>query len=226
MGIFLFVATAVFADSSNKGYVNSPKKGLHSKTKLLKNVKKKKPAPRLDPWSKSYALERVFKFAGAARVIAPFRTRGVDREMAILRTAWLLYRQAKYNDSFREYWMAIQFNPNSIDARLGISLVLLAQQRWREATLHAKEVLKISPWNYTAHLRILVAEQGQRKWHRMTRHAAKLSAHYPTDTTALVYMARGFAWLSNRPAAVKAYARVLLRVPLHIEAKYYLAKNK
>jgi cytochrome c-type biogenesis protein CcmH/NrfG len=59
----------------------------------------------------------------------------------------------------------------------------------------------------------------------MKQHAEELTEHYPSDTSAFVYLARAYAWLGDKEAAKKAYSEVLIRLPKHYEATAYLAKN-
>ena len=185
---------------------------------------KAKPAKR-DPWALSYQLEAKKQYAQALDLITPLRTTPPNMQLAVMRTAWLQYLLANYNDSIRDYSLAIRLNTVSIDARLGITLPLMAQQRWREVTTQLKMVLALSPWNYTAHLRLLQAEEAQRHWDAMGKHAAKLSKRYPSDATALVYMARASAWQAKIKQARAAYTQVLARIPNHIEATHYLKNN-
>ena len=210
----LFLAVPVSADETSAPNYVATKKSAS---------KKKVPLGSL--WAQSYRLEKKRRYADAARVIAPFRTRGPDMEFAILRTAWLEYLQGRYNAAIRDYYTAIELNPHSIDARLGITLPLMAQKRWRETRDYLNGVLKYAPWNYTAHLRLLITNEAQRKWQRLANQAQSLSLRYPNDTSALVYLARAYAWQYKKARAKAVYARVLARIPGHLEASYYFKNN-
>jgi len=179
----------------------------------------------VDPWLTSYQLEARGKYEQAEKVLAPLLDKGSSNELAMLRTGWLKYLQGSYNNAIESYKQTLKLNPDSIDARNGIILPLLAQQRWREATLYAMQVIKESRWNYVAHLRLILAEAGQRKWATLAKHARELTSRYPTDATILVHLARAEAWLGNDKAAKVAYEKVLERVPAHLEAKWYLKKS-
>lgn len=176
-------------------------------------------------WSSSYQLEAAGKYSEAIAAIDLVPANGPDAELKILRRGWLTYLPGNFNESIREYKLAIEKNGKSIDARLGITLPLLAQKRWREAALHAKAVLDLSPNNYTALLRLAIAEEAQGNWAEMAKYATMMTSFYPTDATAYVYLARANAWLNKRGDAVAAYLAVLSRVPGHLEAKAYLEKK-
>lgn len=176
-------------------------------------------------WQESYALEAQGKYAQAAAVLEPVLRVSPSHEFAFIRRGWLNYLQGHHNDALRDYGQALALNPKSLDARLGLTLPLLAQQRWKEAAIEARKVIAVSDWDYTANVRLLICEEGERKWEEMARRAEELSAHYPTDATALVYLARAHAWLGNTDKARTAYARVLERAPTNAEAIDYLRKR-
>jgi tetratricopeptide (TPR) repeat protein len=175
-------------------------------------------------WTSSYSLEANKKYADALAALNAIPASGDDAQLLLLRQGWLTYLQGQYSESVQHYQAAMQQNPKSLDAALGVTLPLLAQQRWQEAAVHAKEVLNASPNQYTASLRLIVAEEGAKDWSSMKKHAEELTEHYPTDTSAFVYLARAYAWLGDKEAAKKAYTEALSRMPKHYEATAYLAK--
>ena len=176
-------------------------------------------------WQESYTLEHAGKYPQAAAVLDGLLRDSPNHEFAIMRRGWLNYLQGKYNDALRDYNQVLALNPRSLEARLGLTLPLLAQQRWKEAAAEARKVLAVSPWDYTAHLRLLVCEEGEKSWAELSRHAAELASHYPTDATGLVYLARAEAWLGSKSKARAAYVQVLERYPTHVEANAYLKSN-
>ena len=176
-------------------------------------------------WSSSYNLESSKKYADALSALNAIPETGTEAQLLLLRKGWLTYLQGQYNDSVKYYQEAMQQNPKSIDATLGVTLPLLAQQRWQEAAVHAKQVLDTSPNQYTAYLRLIVAEEGAKDWSAMKKHAEELTERYPSDTSAFVYLARAYAWLGDKDEAKKAYSAVLTRLPKHYEATAYLAKQ-
>lgn len=176
-------------------------------------------------WQESYSLEYAGKYAQANVAIEAVLRESPNHEFALMRRAWLNYLQGRYNDALRDYNQVLSLNPRSLDARLGLTLPLIAQQRWREAEMEANKVISVSAWDYTANVRLMVCEEGERKWEGLSRHAGELAAHYPTDATVLVYLARAEAWQAHVKKARSAYAKVLERIPAHAEAAAYLKNN-
>jgi len=173
-------------------------------------------------WSSSYALEANGKYEKAAALMVPLLNKGSEGELALLRYGWLNYLQGNFNDSMHAYKQALERNQRSFDARLGIALPLMAQQRWNEASRYLKQVLAQSPYNYLAHIRLMVCEEGLRKWETLAKHSLSLSAYYPSDASILVYMARAYAWQGKHELAKNAYQKVLVRIPGHVEAQRFI----
>ncbi|NOQ36289.1 MAG: tetratricopeptide repeat protein [Methylococcaceae bacterium] len=176
-------------------------------------------------WQRSYQLESYGKYSEAIAAIDVIEPKSHDGELKAIRRGWLFYLLTSYNESIREYRLAIERNNNSVDAHLGLLLPLLAQQRWREAELGANNALKLAPNNYLALLRLAIAQEGQRNWEGMHKTATQLVSAYPTDTSAYVYLARANLWLNNKKAATIAYKAVLSRYPDHLEAKTYFVNK-
>ena len=176
-------------------------------------------------WQNSYQLEAAGKYSEAMAAIDGVPANGPDAELKILRRGWLNYLPGRFDESIREYRLAIERNPKSIDARLGLTLPLLAAKRWREAEQAAQAALNLAPNNYTAMLRLVIALEAQQDWNIMAKTAASMVAHYPTDASAYVYLARANAWLGKRDEAAAAYAAAQARSPGHLEAKAYLTKK-
>jgi len=177
-----------------------------------------------DPWAESYRLESLTQYDAAAKSMDVIISNNGSHEFAITRRAWLNYLRGAHNESIRDYQRAIEINSESLEAKLGIMLPLLAQQRWREVSSYANNVLKTAPLNYYAHLRLMIAEEGEKNWSALARHAERMHKVYPSDASILVYLARANDWLKNDKAARKAYQAVLERIPGHIEAAQYLSR--
>lgn len=177
----------------------------------------------VDPWTESYRLEALTQYEGAEKSLEVVIKDNPRHEFAILRHAWLNYLQGAHNEAIRDYQKALDINPNSLEARLGLMLPLIAQQRWREVASHVDKVLKVAPWNYYAHVRLMMSEEGEKKWDALASHAKNVSQRYPSDATILVYLARANVLLKNDKNARRAYEQVLERVPGHIEAVQYLS---
>ena len=176
-------------------------------------------------WSESYHLEATGQYQAAAKALGPILEKFPRHEFAHLRIGWLNYLQGNHNASVDEYKAAMNMNPKSLDARLGVILPLLAQQRWREAALYSRQVLEFDPWNYYAHIRLMICEDAESQWEALEKHASEAAMRYPADATMQVYLARAYARLNKDTQARVIYEQVLERIPRHLEAVQYLQKS-
>lgn len=176
-------------------------------------------------WQSSYQLEPVGKYAEAIAALDKIPANSADAELKALRRGWLLYLSGKFDESIREYRQAIERNGKSVDARLGLTLPLLAAKRWRDAEQSARAALELAPNHYTALLRLTVALEAQHDWPSMLKSATNLVTSYPSDAAAYVYLARANAWLGKPDQAVVAYSAVLSRYPGQLEANAYINKK-
>ena len=96
-------------------------------------------------WQSSYKLEAAGNYSDAISAMDQIMVTDPDAELKTIRRGWLYYSLANFNESIREYRLAIDRNSKSIDARLGLTLPLLAQKRWREAEQGARAVLDLAP---------------------------------------------------------------------------------
>jgi len=173
----------------------------------------------------SYELEAKGRYAEAGALMEPLLKKSPPDEFVVLRYAWLAYLEGNLNDSIRTYRRALELNKESLDARLGVTLPLLAEGKYREAALYAKQVLAVSPWNYTAHLRLMACYEGEKRWEELSDEAAGLHRRYPSDATVLLYAARAEARLGHTKKAAGLYRSVLDRRPENIEATKFIASS-
>jgi tetratricopeptide (TPR) repeat protein len=180
----------------------------------------------VDAWAESYRLEALTHYQEATDMLLPLASKQPGNEFVYLRLGWLNYLRGNHNEAIDRYKKALSINDKSLDATLGLTLPLLAQQRWKEAAKYAQQALDVAPWNYYAHVRLMIAEEGMRQWQTLEKHASEVHMRYPSDATVLVYLARANRWMNNIKDAKNAYEKVLQRIPGHIEALQYLEEHK
>jgi len=188
---------------------------------VLKAAELSAPASN-SPWQQSYILEAKGDYEAATDVLSDYLDNTESSEMAWLRSGWLHYLQGDYNDAINAYKTAWKKNKYSLDARLGLTLPLMAQNRWKEAARYAQQVIDVSKSHYSANLRLLACQQGLKNWRDVNKLAKNLAARYPSETTPLVYLARAKNMLGDVDGAVTAYRQVLMREPGNIEAGQFV----
>ncbi len=179
----------------------------------------------IDPWAESYRLEGLYQYDAAIKALDIAANQDPGNELLWLRRGWLNYLAGNHSKSIEHYKKAMSVNSQSLEARLGVILPLMAQQRWREAMLEANNVLETAPWNYHAHIRLMTCEEALKQWPALEKHAQQVSARYPTDAGVWVFLGRARHQAGNRDGAGKAYEKVLQLIPGHFEARQYVDRN-
>lgn len=77
-----------------------------------------------------------------------------DNYLINLRLGWLYYQKKDYSKSKEYYLQAVSINPKSIEAKLGLTLPLSANNEWEKIKELYLDVLKINAMDYTANLRL------------------------------------------------------------------------
>lgn len=168
-------------------------------------------------WQRSYKFEAEGRYEHALAEIVPLQNQN-GGELAWLRSGWLLYLQGNHNDAIRAYNQAMRLNTDSVDARLGLTLPLMAQQRWNDAAYYARHVIASDPGNYAAQLRLLVCLEALGQWEELKTSAQSAGQHFPSEYLPWLYRARAHKQLRETNEARQAYAQLLMRKPEDAEA--------
>ncbi len=77
-----------------------------------------------------------------------------DNYLINIRLGWLYYQKKDYSKSKEYYSQAVNLNPKSIEAKLGLTLPLSANNEWEKIKELYLDILKINAMDYTANLRL------------------------------------------------------------------------
>jgi len=145
-----------------------------------------------------------------------------------LRLGWLQYLASKYPDSVNSYRKAAILAKDSIEARLGLMLPLMAQGKWSDAEKVAKEILSLEPLSYLANSRLAYIYYNLSQYKEAESYYRKILLYYPGD----IEMQAGLAWAllkqNKKEAAEKVFDGILRYVPNHVSANagMNIAKGK
>ena len=135
-----------------------------------------------------------------------------------LRLGWLNYLGKKFPDSANAYQKAIRLNKDSVEARLGLMLPLMAQGRWTEAEKVGKEIIIPDRASYLANSRLAYIYYNMKWFKEAETHYRKVLQSYPGD----IEMQSGLAWSllkqEKREEAEKVFSEILKYVPNHVTA--------
>jgi tetratricopeptide (TPR) repeat protein len=129
-------------------------------------------------FSKSYSFEYESSYGKA---ISALTEANADNYQVNLRLGWLHYLNKDYMKSEKYYRKAIQFEPQSIEARFGVALPLVAIGNYNHVTDVYREILKIDPNNSIATYRLGLILYNNRDYENAGKQAAKVIRMYPFD---------------------------------------------
>lgn len=172
----------------------------------------------------SYRYEKSQNYADAIKALTPVVEAYPDGYTANLRMGWLHYLQGGFATARRHYEKAIKVAPYSIEAKLGVTLPLLAQEKYEEVETYCKMVIRMDANNYIANLRLTASLRLQKKYDAAEVVATRLLAYFPTDVAflnefGLLKVAKG-----DKARAVRVFNDVVILDPENIIAKAQLAQ--
>jgi tetratricopeptide (TPR) repeat protein len=174
-----------------------------------------------ETYYKSYNYEKAQNYPDAIKALqVAFRAYPAGYTLN-LRLGWLYYLSGKYANAEQHYLTAVKVAPSSIEAKLGYTLPLLAQERYEDVEAIARQVLRVDLSNYFANLRLVIALRGQDKDETAEKIADAMLNLYPTDVALLSQKA-----LLRIDAGDKATARARLQDILILDPQNVLAREK
>ena len=142
-----------------------------------------------DAYHKSYRYEKAQNYTDAIKALAPVITAYPTAYTVNLRLGWLNYLTGSFATARTHYQTAIKTAPDSLEAKLGHTLPLMAQEKWEDVETLAKQILRVDPANYTANLRLAYASRLQKKFDAAEAILNGTLVLYPTDISLLTELA-------------------------------------
>ncbi len=177
-----------------------------------------------DAYHKSYRYERSQNYADAIKALSPVVSAYPQGYTVNLRLGWLNYLIGSYATARTHYETAIKTAPDSLEAKLGHTLPLMAQERYDDAEVAAKQVLRIDPSNYLANLRLAFAYRLLKKLDAAEDLLNRMLILYPTDISLLTEYALIKVARKQNPDAKRVFNDILTLDPENVVAKAQLSK--
>ena len=161
-----------------------------------------------DTYHKSYRYEKAQNYADAIKALSPVIDAYPTAYTVNLRLGWLNYLTGGF----------------AIEAKLGHTLPLMAQEKWDDAAAVARQVLRIDPSNYLANLRLTYVLRLQKKFDAAEQILNGMLVLYPTDISLLTEFALIKLAKDNKPEAKRIFNDILTLDPENVTAKAQLSK--
>lgn len=172
-----------------------------------------------DAYANSYRYERVQDYENSIKALQILEKKGYVEQ---LRLGWLHYLAGKHANSRVYYIEAIKLKPKAVEPRLGYMLPLMAQGRYAEVELAARQILMLDSNNYYANLRLAFSLRLQGKLEQAELVLEKMIGFYPTDVSFL--LERGLVHVAQKQSAdaKSRFQQVLILDPENFVAKAQL----
>ncbi len=167
-------------------------------------------------YQQSYNEEAKGNYGEAILVLGRAERAGDNSYLLHLRFGWLQYLAGKYPESANSYRKAIVKDKNSIEAKLGLMLPLMAQGKWADAEKVGEEIVAVDKLSYLGNSRLAYIYYNLKLYKDAESYYRKVLTYYPGD----VEMMAGLGWSlmkqGKKEAAEKTFAEVLRYAPNHV----------
>ena len=172
----------------------------------------------------SYLLEAKGDAAGALAKMGEIRALAGATYFVVVRSAWLQYLKGDFGGAVTSYREAIRWEPKAVEPKLGLTLPLLAQKRWRDLERACRDVLVLDAYNPTARARLAHALYTLGNYPDSAAAYRKLVADYPSVLDHQTGLAWALLRMGRRAEAHRLFHAVLVVSPDNANAKAGLAQ--
>jgi tetratricopeptide (TPR) repeat protein len=130
-----------------------------------------------------------------------------------LRMGWLHYSSQKYEFSEKYYRLALDLNKKSIEAMLGLTLPLAAQNKWDDVVKLYEAILEIDSDQYDANLRLGQILLNRGNYAQAQKHLGNVHLHYPGDYESNLSLGWANYYLGKKERAVECFTAALMLSP-------------
>ncbi len=167
----------------------------------------------LQDYQKSYFYEKIGDYKDAIRVLMPIFKAYPYGYTVNLRLGWLYYLWGKYENSIFHYRRAVSIAPYSAEAKLGLSLPLMAQNRWKDVEMLMYQIISVDYYNYYANLRLAKALKNEKKYWQSIAICQKMLRLYPDALPFLVLEGENYYKLGYLKTALDIFKNTLVLDP-------------
>jgi len=169
-------------------------------------------------YRQSYEQETAGYYTAALETLDRLPALGAGGYVLQLRRGWLQYLAGEYDGAVAAYRQAVQLQPDSIEARLGLTAPLMALHKWLDTLDVLADLAGQDPGSYLGRSRRAYCQYQLGRYEQSAAGYRELLSDYPSD----VDMRAGLGWALLRAgdvAGANAEFKTVLRVsPDHSSA--------
>ena len=133
-----------------------------------------------------------------------------DNYLINLRLGWLYYQKKDYAKSKEHYSEALKINPQSIDAKLGLTMPLSAKNDWDKIKELYFDILKINVMDYTANLRLGQIYLQNADYNNAKKHLEIAYSSFPSYYEPNLSLGWTYYYLGNKEKAKMLLTQALM----------------
>lgn len=171
----------------------------------------------------SYSLEANRDFPASLAKMREIKTKAGGSYFVSLRIGWLTYMAGDFTASEAAYREAITAAPKATEAKLGLTLPLLAAKKWRDLERACRDVIAVDPNNAVARARLAHALYSVGNYPDSANEYRKLAEEYPAELDHQTGLGWALVRMGRKGEAKQVFAAVLAVSPDNTNARQGMA---
>lgn len=169
--------------------------------------------PKIIAFNKSLAFESENNYENAIKELLNIYNNEKDNYLINLRLGWLYYNLGLSNESLSYYEKANKIQPNSIEAKVGLTLPLSKLEKWEEVKKIYLQILALDPQNYTANLRLGQYYLLRANYSEANKYLSISFKNYPSDYESNLSYGWTQYYIGNKKRAKELFINTLMLSP-------------
>jgi tetratricopeptide (TPR) repeat protein len=177
-----------------------------------------------EAYRNSYNYEKIQNYDSAINALSEVYKAYKSTYTVNLRLGWLYYLKKNYANSLQYYKAAMTIAPKSIEAKLGYTLPLIAQNKYDDAIAVVRQILAADYCNYNGNLKYVYLLRLQKKYDLAIKISTNMLVLYPTDLSYLTELGLSQYGKGDKEKALTTFWNVAVLDPENPTAKGFLSK--
>lgn len=169
--------------------------------------------PKITAFNKSLAFETEQDYLNAIKELLNIYDANKDNYLINLRLGWLNYNAGLFTESVIYYEKANKILPNSVEAKIGLTLPLSKLEKWEQVKNVYEQILKIDSKNYTANLRLGQYYLLRGNYSQANKYLSVSYENYPSDYESNLSYGWTQYYIGNKKMAKDLFINVLMLSP-------------
>jgi tetratricopeptide (TPR) repeat protein len=165
---------------------------------------------RISAFNSSVKYELKGDYKNALSELQKIYSENKNNYLINLRLGWLYYSSKEYNKSFEFYSAAAKLNPESVEAKIGLTYPLSSMGKWNDIVDIYKNILKVENNNYTANLRLGQIYLERFDYPTAKKYLEKVQTLYPGEFEPNLSLGYTYYYLGNNQKAKELFTYALM----------------